>query len=133
MAAFLLALSSYLYFILLSFSFVCSVYTLLIFFGFIIGPALLNLHARTFKYAELLHIFFNLNLVDLLFSCGITLQDLSVIIVLSVRLYFTCRPAVVNFAFAKILNYNYCIFNITSAIIAFSWLCLLCAYSPCRI
>jgi len=40
-----------LYFFLLSFSFVCSVCTLPIFFGFIIGPALVSLHVNTLKYA----------------------------------------------------------------------------------
>jgi len=74
-----------------------------------------------------------MNLVALLSSCGVMLQDISLIIVLPVHLHLTCRPAVAIFVFAKTLNYNYCIFNITTVAIAFSWLCLLHAYSPCKI
>ena len=79
------------------------------------------------------YLVFNLNLVDLLSSFGITLQDPSVITALLVCIHLTFRPAVNTFAFATILNYNYCIFNITTVTNAFSWLCLLRVYALCKI
>jgi hypothetical protein len=80
-----------------------------------------------------MHGHMNVKLAGLLSSCGTTLQDLSVITVLLVCIHLTSCPAVASFAFAKILNYNYCIFNITIVSIAFSWLRFLRSYSLCKI